>query len=236
MKKEKRKEKMNAEEFREESPFGPVKACKTEEARNQALKSLDDLRDILLTQKENEKKEEHQAKEANIPPRYRKYTLESMKDIEDKPDYQKSIEKCRKYLTAFDEMQTNGKGILFMGPSGTLKTTLACMIALELIKKDKIKPYFLSCTDLYDFRVRELKGIDYLILDDLGIEYDSEYSTTQIDQIIADSYNNNRIVMITTNLDAREIQKRYSARSMDRMREMMAFAIQTKGKSLRQQK
>ena len=135
---------MNAEEFREKSPFGPVEACKTEEARNQALKSLDDLRDILLTQKENEKKEEHQAKEANIPPRYRKYNLESMKDIEDKTDYQKSIEKCRKYLTSFDAMQTNGKGILFMGPSGTLKTTLACMIALELIKKDKIKPYFLS--------------------------------------------------------------------------------------------
>ena len=203
-------------------------------AKEDAIKKLDDLKDILLFQQEEKKKEEYKAKEAGIPVRYRKYTFDSLKNLENDKEYKDSIKNCKDYCKKFDTYQEEGKGILFMGSPGRLKTTLACAVALELIKKKKITPYFLSCADLYDFRIREIKNAALVILDDLGIEYESDYAGTQLDQIIADSYNNNRIVFITTNLSGDEMKKRYHERSLDRLREMTAFVEMTEGKSIRQ--
>ena len=86
--------------------------------KEDAIKKLDDLRDILLFQQEEKKKEEYKAKEAGIPVRYRKYTFDSLKNLENDKEYKDSIKNCKDYCKKFDTYQEEGKGILFMGSPG----------------------------------------------------------------------------------------------------------------------
>ena len=76
---------------------------------------------------------------------------------------------------------------------------------------------------------------DVVILDDLGMEYQSKKSDWmkgQVDAIITHRYNELKPTIITTNLDADQIIKRYDTRFFDRLRDS-CYAVISGGESVR---
>ena len=113
--------------------------------------------------------------------------------------------------------------VIFQGEAGTGKSHLAFAIMKELSAMTKEIAIFINVTDLLmkiktdfsqeEFLVNKIAGAKYLVLDDLGMEKDSEWSFSILYNIL----NKRANTIITTNLTAQEIQKRYGRPFMSRL-------------------
>lgn len=141
------------------------------------------------------------------------------KNIEDILQYIKN-----EYLTNFKNINTN---LLFYGNSGTGKTFLSWCIAKELLDKGFLVIYKTS-----DDLLRALKDIkfnndtdlenllincDLLIIDDLGSEQITDFSSTELFTLINKKILKNKKMIISTNLNLPLISKRYSERISSRI-------------------
>lgn len=129
-----------------------------------------------------------------------------------------------KYLPNFKNSNTN---LLFYGNSGTGKTFLSWCIAKELLDKGFLVVYKTS-----DDLLRALKDIkfnndtdlenllincDLLIIDDLGSEQITDFSSTELFTLINKKILKNKKMLISTNLSLPLISKRYSERISSRI-------------------
>lgn len=138
------------------------------------------------------------------------------------PQNKKALESAKKYAAEFDQMKTDGIGILLSGSMGTGKTHLGAAIANALINEgtpvimntmigllNKIK-------NAYDGEIRETEGqlinlystVDLLIIDDLGKERPSEWALEKLYTIINARYENLLPVVITTNYSVDKLVSR----------------------------
>lgn len=128
------------------------------------------------------------------------------------------------YLPNFEKSNTN---LLFYGESGTGKTFLSWCIAKELLDKGFLVVYKTS-----DDLLRALKDIkfnndtdlenllincDLLIIDDLGSEQITDFSSTELFTLINKKILKNKKMLISTNLSLPLISKRYSERISSRI-------------------
>ena len=128
------------------------------------------------------------------------------------------------YLPNFKNSNTN---LLFYGNSGTGKTFLSWCIAKELLDKGFLVVYKTS-----DDLLRALKDIkfnndtdlenllincDLLIIDDLGSEQITDFSSTELFTLINKKILKNKKMLISTNLSLPLISKRYSERISSRI-------------------
>lgn len=128
------------------------------------------------------------------------------------------------YLPNFKNSNTN---LLFYGNSGTGKTFLSWCIAKELLDKGFLVVYKTS-----DDLLRALKDIkfnndtdlenllincDLLIIDDLGSEQITDFSSTELFTLINKKILKNKKMLISTNLILPLISKRYSERISSRI-------------------
>ena len=100
---------------------------------------------------------------------------------------------------------------------------MAFAIIKELSAITKEIAIFINVTDLLmkiktdfsqeEFLVNKIATAKYLVLDDLGMEKDSEWSFSILYNIL----NKRANTIITTNLTAQEIQKRYGRPFMSRL-------------------
>ena len=152
---------------------------------------------------------------------------------------------CVNWTKKFLESKRNRtqiKGLLFAGDKGTGKSYLACCIANAVIDEE----YSARYTNFAQIE-KETKGFDaknyldnlnncsLLIIDDLGIERDSQYMQEIVFQVIDNRYRTNKPIIITTNLTFVEIwrcQEVERSRIYDRLLEM-CVPIEFKGKSYR---
>ena len=97
---------------------------------------------------------------------------------------------------------------LFVGVPGTGKTFLARCIGAEALKRQKSVLY-LNAVEYIDSLKPDYEGAnlkkyailaDLFILDDLGTEYSSDFSKTEINYIIDKRLNDKKSTVITTNL------------------------------------
>ncbi|HEM9634198.1 TPA: ATP-binding protein [Streptococcus agalactiae] len=118
-----------------------------------------------------------------------------------------------------------GKGnIVMTGKAGRGKSHLAYSIIKGLSDKTKKFGLLVNVTDLLSeikrdfsketFWMDQLKKVDYLVLDDLGAEKISDWSTS----IIYSLLNKRTNTIITTNLTPAEIRKKYGERIASRIR------------------
>ena len=141
----------------------------------------------------------------------------------------KNIEDILEYITGeylpnFNNSNTN---LLFYGNSGTGKTFLSWCIAKELLDKGFLVVYKTS-----DDLLRALKDIkfnndtdlenllincDLLIIDDLGSEQITDFSSTELFTLINKKILKNKKMLISTNLSLPLISKRYSERISSRI-------------------
>lgn len=124
------------------------------------------------------------------------------------------------------------KNLLFTGSTGLGKTFLSNCIAKELLEKgytvmyqtapvliDKIIEYKFAkdkTTEGFDFK-REIQNVDLLIIDDLGIETASEYRYEEWFNIINARINNNKKMIISTNLSLKDLNEKYEERIVSRI-------------------
>ena len=128
------------------------------------------------------------------------------------------------YLPTFKNSNTN---LLFYGNSGTGKTFLSWCIAKELLDRGFLVVYktaddllralrdikFNNDTDLENLLI----NCDLLIIDDLGSEQITDFSSSELFTLINKKILKNKKMLISTNLTLPLISKRYSERISSRI-------------------
>lgn len=138
------------------------------------------------------------------------------------------MKKVTVFIEEFDEKFNN---IIFYGGPGLGKTFICRCIAKELLDKGKTVVY-VTAFDLFDmiekerfskeednFRKEMIKfrnEADLLIIDDLGAEFITSLSTTELFNIINNRILNKKSTIISTNLSPEQLMEQYSARVTSR--------------------
>jgi DNA replication protein DnaC len=155
-------------------------------------------------------------KNARIPRRYEICSLDSYETMHSSAT--KSIKTALNVSRKFAEgypVETNGKGLLFVGPRGLGKTHLAIGILKNLITERGATGVFWEHKELLEnlrsiYSVRAagaeaqvLKAVitcDLLVLDDLGDITPSDWSWDTTSYILSSRYNEDRSTIVTSNL------------------------------------
>ena len=125
---------------------------------------------------------------------------------------------AKEYADNFEAHKENGDGLYIEGTFGTGKTHLAAAIAIQLMEQGH-GVIFKTSDDLlrdikatFDENGREeqkvldrMKRCELLVIDDIGKEQATDWSTAQLYAIINDRYECQRPVIITTNFNENDL-------------------------------
>ncbi len=154
--------------------------------------------------------------ESGIKPRFLTRTFENF--LIDTPGRKTAYTATKNYADNFSAYSANGDGLYIEGTFGTGKTHLAAAIAIQLMR-DGHQVVFKTADDMlqdikatFDYTGRqekealnEFKQCELLIIDDIGKEQATDWSTAQLYAIINDRYENQRPTIITTNFNEDEL-------------------------------
>jgi DNA replication protein DnaC len=138
------------------------------------------------------------------------------------------------YVRSIDQRLDEGRGIWFVGGVGTGKTTLAMLISKAAMEADRtVAIYSLPrllglLRDTYDedaqYSLNELIdrlcSVDLLHIDDVGAEQSSAWVLEQLYTIVNTRYEDGRAMLLTTNLDRRELEEQIGPRTVSRIYEI----------------
>jgi len=163
------------------------------------------------------------------------------------PDRQEVII-AKNFVKNFKELSKENNGLIFHGNVGTGKTYLAACIANKIIEDYKIRvkmrniPQIINDIEKGGFDIdkndyyRKLSSVSLLILDDFGIERNTEYVNEMVYQIINTRYESKKPTIISTNIPlgvimngSNDIDKE---RIYSRLREM-CIPVKIAGKDIR---
>jgi DNA replication protein DnaC len=142
----------------------------------------------------------------------------------------------KRFVNRIDENLDNGRGLWFFGSVGTGKTTLAMLVSRHALEAGRsVAIYSLprllaeirttfdddgrgtSYVDLLD----RLTAVDLLHIDDVGAEKTSPWVLEQLYAIVNARYEDQRAIIITTNLEHREaLAEQINDRTVSRLEEM----------------
>lgn len=165
---------------------------------------------------ENLKEEIERTRKSGFPdPELMQWTFA----IDDRAN-EKASDISLRYCTHFLSMKEKGKGILFLGNCGTGKTFLVACIANELINQgfsvlmtnfSRLVNIIFGLKEGKQNYIDSLNSYDLLIIDDLGVERQSEYVAEIVQNIVDSRYRAGLPLIITTNLTPKD----FSADSSD---------------------
>jgi DNA replication protein DnaC len=167
---------------------------------------------------------------AVIPRRYRDVSFDRPPVTDIDPQV---VLATRRFADRIDEKLEAGRGLWFMGPVGTGKTTLAMLISKAALKAGRsVAIYSLprllneirdthraerSHVDLLD----RLTAVDLLHVDDVGAERTTDWVLEELYSIVNARYEDERSMVITTNiLDREALCEQISERTVSRLTEM----------------
>ncbi len=143
---------------------------------------------------------------------------------ENRMTMQKIFDYCKNYANSFNK---NSESLMFMGATGLGKTHLSLAIAGVTTEKGVGVIYaplrnILSRIENEHFSqnnttLENVCNCDLLIIDDLGTEFSSQFTKSVIFEIINTRLLNSKPVIISTNLDVRELEKMYTERVVSRI-------------------
>ncbi|ONI46047.1 hypothetical protein AN641_02545 [Candidatus Epulonipiscioides gigas] len=139
------------------------------------------------------------------------------------------MEQIQKHMLAFIERFPEYKNFIFQGESGLGKTFLCNCIAKEVLDRGNIVLY-LSAPQLFKLTEKSrfnneysskdmLDGVfsaDLLIIDDLGTEFITSFIGPDLFNILNTRHINSKSTIISTNLQSKDWQERYSERIVSR--------------------
>ena len=144
-------------------------------------------------------------------PVLRKHTFEN--DLGYNP---KQMKMAKRFVENWDEFRKNSMGLLLWGYVGTGKSYIAGCIANALL--DKGVPVMMTnfarllnkLTDMYsgdrNTYIDSFNSFPLLIIDDLGVERNSEFAREQVFNIIDSRYRSQLPMIVTTNLTVDELK------------------------------
>ena len=154
---------------------------------------------------------------------------------------------AKNYVKNFTELKFEGKGLLFYGSVGTGKSYIASCIANALIDRG----YNVKMTNFANIIKRmqgkfegrqeyldSLNKCELLIIDDLGIERQSEFAQEVVFDVIDSRYKTGLPMIVTTNLlpnDFKAPNNVTKSRIYDRILEK-CFPVEVKGVNRRREK
>ena len=122
---------------------------------------------------------------------------------------------CR-YVQHWEKMLEGNVGLVFSGEPGNGKTFFAACIANALIDKGvpaiiTTVPALITATSAdYEAQkpdiLRQIKDVDLLVLDDVGVERKTGYTAEKLFEIVDARYRAGKPLIVTTNLKLAEIQ------------------------------
>jgi DNA replication protein DnaC len=166
-----------------------------------------------------------------IPKKYRGVSFDRP-PISDMPPA--TVQVVRAYLRNLDQRLEEGRGLWLYGDVGTGKTTLAMLVSKTALEAGRsVAIYSLprllaeirdtyeegsrhSYTDLLD----RLAEVDLLHVDDVGTEKTSPWVLEQLYAIVNSRYEEQRSIVLTTNLDRDELSEQINPRTVSRLEEM----------------
>lgn len=169
--------------------------------------------------------------EAGIPERFHNRTLASYTATN--AGQRSALSFAQSYADGFDEVQKAGRSAIFCGKPGTGKTHLAVGIGLHAMTLGKLvlfttvqravrrvkdswrKDSTESETDVIDILVEP----DLLILDEIGVQFGSEFEKNLMFDILNERYEKSRPSLLLSNLTAPEVKAFLGERVYDRLRE-----------------
>ena len=136
-------------------------------------------------------------------------------------NYEETVEICKDF--AKNVKKRDGENLYMYGSAGLGKTYLCSAIAERVMKNGHSVLYY-SAFELLRAAPSEmedllplLEEVDLLILDDLGTEYVTEYSTSLIFHIVNSRINNKKKTVISSNLTINDLANTYSVRIASRI-------------------
>lgn len=150
--------------------------------------------------------------------------------VSPKEHMQRILDICKGFVKNFESIDKN---LLFWGEPGLGKTFLSTCIAKELIETshsviyetayktfsmlEELKFKKTDNEDKLRFKVEKLYSCDLLILDDLGSEFSTQYTTASLFDIINSRLISGKKTVINTNLSMSELEKKYGERVVSRL-------------------
>lgn len=139
------------------------------------------------------------------------------------------LRECMAYADNFETTQEN---LLLCGGCGLGKTFLSSAVANRLLEKG-IDVLYVSCNALFpiledmhfgrevseraEYVVKKLNECELLILDDLGSEFVTQFTSAELFRIINNRLINGRKMIISTNLNRNMLAKTYNDRIASRI-------------------
>ena len=156
----------------------------------------------------------------------------TLKDFDFKV-YGKDLRKLEMVIQNFESDFVNkwkyeGKGLyLWSKTPGSGKTLLSCCLLSDVVSRYHLQGRFVSCVGYLSIlqqaftqqgnedRSQVYRSCDFLVLDDLGVQKDSEWTRQEIFRLLNDRLNDGLITLITSNYPPEELN--VGSRSIDRI-------------------
>jgi DNA replication protein DnaC len=179
-----------------------------------------------------------------IPKRFRGVSLER-KPICDLDQY--VLRHVREYLRRIDGELDAGHGLWFYGDVGTGKTSLAMLVSKTALEAGRpvaiysVPRLLAEIKDTYDREsgdsymqlFERVCAVDLLHLDDLGAERSTEWVLEQLYSIVNERWQNQRSIVVTTNLGLDALREQLGERTVSRLSETCGEPIPIMGGDLR---
>ncbi len=167
---------------------------------------------------------------AVIPRRYRDVAFERPPVTDIDPPI---VAATRRYAATIETQLDRGRGLWFMGPPGTGKTTLAMLVSRAASDAGRTVAIYSLPRLLNEIRdthradrshidlLDRLTRVDLLHIDDVGAERSTDWVLEELYSIVNARYEERRSIVITTNiLDRDALCDQISARTVSRLTEM----------------
>jgi DNA replication protein DnaC len=164
--------------------------------------------------------------EARLPKRYQGVSFERP-PIPEMPE--PVVSAVRSYVRNVNERLDEGRGMWLVGDIGTGKTTLAMLVSKAAIEAGRtvaiyslprllnlIRSAIESEGGMVSFLER-LTSVDLLHIDDLGVENKTDWVLEQLYSIINTRYEDERAMLLTTNLEIAELREQFGERTLSRL-------------------
>jgi len=144
------------------------------------------------------------------------------------------VREVRRYVDKLESNLDAGRGLWFMGDVGTGKTTLAMLVSKSALDAGRsvaiyslprllaeIRTTFDDSSDRsYVGLLDKLSSVDLLHIDDVGAEKSSDWVLEQLYSIVNARYEDERAIVLTTNLDPEALAEQITPRTVSRLMEI----------------
>ena len=168
---------------------------------------------------------------AVVPRRFRGVSFDRAPVVDMDPSV---VREVRRYVEAVESNLDGGRGLWFTGDVGTGKTTLAMLVSRAALDAGRSVAIYSLPRLLAEIRktfdedadrsylglLERLTTVDLLHIDDVGAERTSEWVLEQLYAIVNARYEDERAMVITTNLDHAELRDQIGERTVSRLIEI----------------